>query len=979
MKLKVFIFSALLLPVACCLSPLSARTIEVKEGESIQAALNQAQSGDVVKVADGTYYEALTVAKGVTLEGSGNTVLCGLKSEGKRGIYNNGTVRWLTIEFFTTNEQGGGIFNNAGVVEYCTIRGCRGHEAMIYTEADGIVRNCLLHNNQPSRDGWPNSGGFYNPQGEVYNCTSARNFGHYTGWHSESRIYNCVSWGHERELGFSDKTAYISSGAAAYGAGNNAADLGSSSFFKVRLNAGNYHTKGPHFIDPTPFAGAPTTEDEREAVRLADFRLAYNSPLINKGTTVEGVPEVDLLGLARPQKDTMDIGAYEYNPNEGTIKPISVRLLRDTLRIHVGETGLLVKEILPHNATNKQCRWVSSKNCVSVDNGIVTGNKEGISTITVQTISGRYSATAVVIVEPEIIPYVCPEVLDADAKYHIEDYTIPSYVPMWVAKEQARLDSSKERLDTLQMRINELVGKEEPYCVVTNINGDPTTQMAFNWFTNEGIKEGKIQLVAKADATEADFAGEVIEVEAEPTTTKPLRYAVSTSGLIKTLNIPVTQAYTYVAHKVIVTNLTPGTTYSYRVGYAGHWSDIRSFRTEEEEQGDFSFLYMSDSHLMNREYVEAAQMCANVAAKNEPDARFLCFPGDFVETGDAGNSEWEWERWFEQSLRPVISKMPVAPTDGNHDDSPNLNYNYHFNTDYQFNLQTKIKPQFKGITYSFQYGDVLFLVYSKQDYWRGSYSESKRTCDYLTNDVGNWFKEQVAAHPTAKWRVALVHFNVFSGSGHQDDEATAMFRATMLPIFKELEIDVVMQGHDHCYEIIGPVNPDTKTPILSAISDVETVAQDNERNMTGKKGGTFCVDDGTLYFIGATCGAKRYSPNSREEMEALKYSTDVKNYFDLFTGMFGQPGAPSYTRVDASADGLTFHSFTTDKQGNSTEFNQFKVVRTKEHSEYIYTDLKELNSRRWRTSVMPDKILYDGNIYITKDKFVFSLLGERIQ
>jgi len=958
---------------------LSARTIDVKEGESIQTALDQAQSGDIVKVADGTYYESLYVGKGITLEGSGNTILSGLQTPGKRGIeVKEGTVRWIIIEFFETPNQGGGIFIDGGLVEYCVIRGCRGHEAMIYNESDGIIRNCLLHNNEPYKDGWPNSGGFYNPRGIVYNCTSARNYGHYTGWHSEAGIWNCASWGHERELGFSDYTAYISSSASAHGgAGNNAADKGSSSFFKVRLNASNNHAKGPHFIDPTPFAGAPTTDDERDAVRLADFRLSSGSPLINKGRIVEGVPTVDLLGTVRPQDDTIDIGAYEFDPKAAAVNPTSVRLLRDTLRIRVGEQGLLVKEILPHNATNKQCRWVSNKVCATVENGIVKGVKEGVAKITVQTIVGRLKASAIVVVEPEIIPYVCPEVRRADSLYHIEDYTIPSYIPMWVAKEQARKDSCKERLDTLQMRINELVGKEEPYCLVTNINGDPATQMGFNWFTNEGVNQGKIQLVAKADATDKDFQGDVIEVEAEPTTTKPLRYAVSNSGLIQILKIPVTQTYTYVAHKVIVDKLTPGTVYSYRVGYPDHWSDIRSFRTEDSEQGNFSFLYMTDSHLMNKEYVDAAQMCANAAAKNEPDARFLCFPGDFVETGDAGNSEWEWERWFEQSLRPVLSKMPVAPTDGNHDDSPNLNYNYHFNTNYDFNLQTKIKPQFKGITYSFVYGDVLFMVYSKQDYWRGSYSESSLTCDYLTRDVGNWFRAQVAANPDTKWRVALVHFNVFSGSGHQDDEATPMFRATMLPIFKELEIDVVMQGHDHCYEIIGPVDRDTKKPILSAISDREDVPVDQVKNITGKKGGTFCVDDGTLFFIGATCGAKRYSPNTREEMEELKYSTDVKDYFDLFTGMFGQPGAPSYTRVDATPDSLTFHSFTTDPAGNSTEFNQFKVTRTKEHEHYIWTDLEE--QQALVATDKASKALYNGNFYITKDKFVYSILGQRIQ
>lgn len=957
---------------------LSARVINVNLGESIQAALNQSSNGDTVQVADGVYYESLTVAQGVTLQGGTNTVLSGLQSPNMRGIHNSGTVRHIIVEFFDTQSDGGGIYNNSGVVEYCIVRGCRGREAAIWNAGSGLVRNCLLHNNEPSRDSWPNSGGFYNPHGKVINCTSARNFGHYTGWHSESSIYNCVSWGHERELGFSDKTAYISSGAAAYGAGNNAADLGSSSFFTVRLAQLNMAEKGPHFVDPTPFAGAPTTDVEREAVRLSDYRLMAQSPLIDKGNSVEHVPTIDLIGTQRALGEGFDIGAYEYNPDAPFVRPTSVRLLSDTIRIYVGEKGLLVKEIFPHNASNKQCRWVSSNGCATVENGVVSGVREGTARVTVQTIVGRYTDVAIVIVEPAPVPYVCPEVLTADSLYHIEDYTIPSYIPMWVAKEAARKDSCQERLDTLAMRINELVSKEEPYCVVTNINGDPATHMGFAWFTNEGVTDGKIQLVAKADAVEADFSGDVIEIDATPTTTKALRYAVSNSGLLKALDMPVTQTYKYVSHKVVADNLTPGTVYCYRVGYPGHWSDIRTFRTKDADQGNFSFLYMTDSHLMNKEYVEAAQMCASAAAKNEPDARFVLFPGDFVETGDQGNSEWEWERWFEQSLRPVISKMPVAPTDGNHDDSPNLNYTYHFNTDNEFNMLSVVKPQFQGITYSFVYGDILFMVYSKQDYWRGAHSTNNLTCDYLTRDVSNWFRNQVAAHPDTKWRVALVHFNVFSGSGHQDDEVTPLFRATMLPLFKELEIDVVMQGHDHCYEVIGPVDSDSRKPILSAITNLQDAPQDPVRNMTGKKGGTFCTDDGTLYFIGATCGAKRYSPNTREEMEDLKYSTDVENYFDLFTGMFGQPGAPSYTRVDASADSLAFHSFVTDTDGNSTEFNHFCVVRTHDHSHYSWTDSRD-NALPIQTSEAPSLIYHNGNIYISKNTFVYTVSGQRIK
>ena len=159
---------------------------------------------------------------------------------------------------------------------------------------------------------------------------------------------------------------------------------------------------------------------------------------------------------------------------------------------------------------------------------------------------------------------------------------------------------------------------------------------------------------------------------------------------------------------------------------------------------------------------------------------------------------------------------------------------------------------------------------------------------------------------------------------------------------KACEIDVALQGHDHTYEVIGPVNPDDCTPILDAITDREEVAIDKNKNITGYKGGTYRVDDGTFYFIGATCGHKRYYPHSRERMEA-EYTDDpkllqddkhhnVKNYFDLFTGMFGQPEAPCFTKITVKDDCLLFESYTADDdEGNVSLLNTMKVVRTTPH------------------------------------------------
>ena len=466
--------------------------------------------------------------------------------------------------------------------------------------------------------------------------------------------------------------------------------------------------------------------------------------------------------------------------------------------------------------------------------------------------------------------------------YEKADYTVPSFVQFLLSK-----DSSV------------LVDKHDPYCMVATINGDPKSRMGFCWFTNEGVTQGEVQIVAKAKASAVDFAGDVLTIPATVTTTPPLHYAISSSGILKASHMDKNTAFRYESHKALAENLKPGTEYSWRVGYEGHWSEIGHFRTEDAEQGEFSFIYMTDSHIQNKEYIDAARLCASAVARYEKNARFCVFPGDFVDTGTENNSEWEWERWFEEALQPVLRQMPLVPTDGNHDDSPLMNYSYHFNTDTTFNNETKVRPQFAGINYSFVYGDMQLIAFSMQDFWRGEYDYAGMTSEYLERDLGGWFKRQVAAQPDIPWRVGLVHKNLFSGSDHQRDKETPLLRQTMLPVMKECKMDLVLQGHDHCYEVIGPVDPDTRKP----------------------------VKEGTLYFIGATCGAKRYTPLTREEMDASYHIHKVKDYYDLFAKPFAQPGAPSYTRVTVNKKYLTLETFKVLENGQTELFNRVTMEK----------------------------------------------------
>ena len=880
------------------------------------------------------------------------------------------------------------------LIENCIIRGCTG-DVMIYSKSGMTVRNCVIYNNHSSKNGCIYGGGTF-INNTICNNTGVE--GRYAGARVEGKVVNTIFWGNIAPN--APNVNYVGSSG---GSSNNMADAGSG--ITLGLATDNSDPNGPNFRNPTGFSGVAKTDAEKLAVRDADFSLTDASTKLLNAGLASVAPATDINGVARPKGTGVDIGAYEYDPDAVVIAVTGVNILQDSITIIVGRTGTLVAQVEPVEANNKRVTWsIGNPSVATIQNGKITALAEGETMARVVTQDGGFADSAVVIIAP-VPPVKYPdEVVAADSMYHIEDYTIPSFIPFLVAKEEARIDSLGEDVDlsiipekvaAMQARIAELQVKEYPYNQIATINGDPATHMGFCWFTNGGITDGVVQLVAKANATEADFASaDVITVNANTTLANlhytPIQASESPKYDICTAaGLPRDTKFDYVSHKAIADDLTPGTIYSWRVGFDGYWSEIAQFVTKDADQHGYSFVYMTDSHIQDAEYIEQANRCAKAVAKNEKDAKFCLFPGDFVDTGGKTNSEWQWERWFEGSMRPMLNKMAVVPTDGNHDDSPSLNYDYHFNTDWGFANGAETKPQFKGITYSFVYGDVLFLVYSMQDWWRApGTSEEGMTSPYFTHDLRNWFEEQIALHPNTKYRVTLCHKNVFSGAGHHTDDESSLIRAMMLPIFRDCGIDLAIQGHDHCYEVIGPVDPETRTVIPGSVTDTVRVAPEatgrweRSSNKTGLEGGTFATNDGTLYFIGATCGRKRYEPHNRALMEE-EYTTDpailfdyhhhnVLNLFDLFTSKFGQPGSPSYTRFTVTSEYLEAKTYYLDENDNPLEFNTIRVVNNRPSTYQGVENAQEGNA------VVSDKFIRNGQLFIRKNGEIYNLIGQKI-
>ncbi len=458
---------------------------------------------------------------------------------------------------------------------------------------------------------------------------------------------------------------------------------------------------------------------------------------------------------------------------------------------------------------------------------------------------------------------------------------------------------------------------DAPFSINMTVNGDPSTQIGFAWFTNPGIHAGTVQIVEDGDASEEDFSGPaVMSFDATAIDVVGLNYSIEANQLD---GFPAGEKRDYVSHKVLATGLKPSTKYSYRVGTPDAWSRIGHFTTASGQKSEaYSFIYITDTQSQNSAMFDVSQKTVHAAVDMVPEASFILCNGDLVETSGSSNSEWEYEQWF-STMQDVWLDYPLVVTMGNHDKSANCNFAYHFNNDNSFNESSDVKTDMDGTVFSFVRGDVLYMVISYENYGKDGYLAA----------LADWMRRQVAEHNDVKWRVASFHKNMFTGSrSHQDDSDGKAVREAMLPVFDELGINIAFQGHDHIYEVIGPVSNMSKTLVSSAVENVEIVGEGGAReNMTGKSGGVFDVAQGTLYFLNNSAGKKKYEPRNEQEMIQSYSQHEVENYWGLFSGKFGQTGEPTFSKVEVSDSGFTITTYTVSDEGKADFFDSFRVVK----------------------------------------------------
>lgn len=240
-------------------------------------------------------------------------------------------------------------------------------------------------------------------------------------------------------------------------------------------------------------------------------------------------------------------------------------------------------------------------------------------------------------------------------------------------------------------------------------------------------------------------------------------------------------------HQVRFTGLTPDTVYTYRVKGAAGWSEWYQFRTAAAEAKPFRFLYLGD---VQNGILTYASRVIRQAFHGNGDIALVVHAGDLVAQRDNLDHDDEWGEW-NQAGGYNYAIVPQVPATGNHEYvdevQPDGSEIYRLGPYWpaQFALPANGAEPVKATTYYVDYQGVRFIILD------GTAAINLGSMEAQTR----WL-DQTLASSKANWNVVLFHQPVFTCARPND---TAEIKAAWKPVFEKRKVDLVLQGHDHCY------------------------------------------------------------------------------------------------------------------------------------------------------------------------------------
>ena len=262
---------------------------------------------------------------------------------------------------------------------------------------------------------------------------------------------------------------------------------------------------------------------------------------------------------------------------------------------------------------------------------------------------------------------------------------------------------------------------------------------------------------------------------------------------------------TYV-HTVTLKSLKPGMEYEYRLGFGNRRSQWYRLNTAQA-YSSYKALIFPDSQ--SAKY-KAWENVAMPAWQRNRDAQFFITMGDLVDNGEHA---YQWNEWFTR-IGPMITRIPAATVLGNHE-TYTMDWKVRVPQAYlhYFQLPEGTPESYKNQFYSFDYGDVHYVVLNTQ------MREMEEFYPNLLQDQLAWFKTDMEKSKK-KWNVVLMHKDVlrygFLTRKTPREEGFSEEGKTFMPLFDKYKVDVVLTAHLHTYRNRGHIydfKRDVKGPV----------------------------------------------------------------------------------------------------------------------------------------------------------------------
>ena len=358
----------------------------------------------------------------------------------------------------------------------------------------------------------------------------------------------------------------------------------------------------------------------------------------------------------------------------------------------------------------------------------------------------------------------------------------------------------------------------------------------------------------------------------------------------------------YYSYQTTATGLSADTTYAYQLVNGETKSEIRTFTTGGT--GSFSFAAAGDPQIgasgSSVNDTDGWEKTLKLVSGNRAfdGVDFLLSAGDQVNTA---SNEDQYDGYLEHD---TLLDLPTATVVGNHD-SGSAAYDQHFNNPNESSYGTTAA----GGDYYFVYNRVLFLALNSNN---TSTAEHKAFMEQAI---------QATAGQDITWKVVVFHHSIYSVASHSLESGILTRREELVPVFKDLDIDVVLMGHDHVY---------CRTYMMDGLDPMTDASIYDDADYSSIKNPT-----GILYVtLNSASGSKFYT---------------IKNASFPYSRVMNQENVPNISRVDVSDNQFKVTTYRTSDMSvvDSFAINKKHVHNMKAVSAREATCLDEGNIAYW--------------------------------